>query len=166
MLDLTDKRWELMKGGYGIPFDPRALLAKLESGQDTGAVWDALWENLHHQGDVGEASYAAVPHLVRIHGQRGIPDWNTYGLVSTIELARETSAPMPAWLTAGYQTALQELVALGLADLASEADPGTVRAILAVVAIVKGARIYGRLLAEFSEEEVAELQRQAFGEAS
>ena len=63
-----------------MPFDPRPWLTLLETGNDRDAVWEAFWENLHHQGHVGEASYATVPHLVRIYRQLGIFDWNLTGL--------------------------------------------------------------------------------------
>ena len=52
--------WSNLTGGYRTPFDPRPLLAELEIGQDPHTTWDKLWEELHHQGDVGDASYAAV----------------------------------------------------------------------------------------------------------
>jgi len=68
MLDLNDKRWAEMKGGYRAPFDPRPLLAQIETGKKLDETWYELTGELFHQGDVGEASYAAVPHLVRIHG--------------------------------------------------------------------------------------------------
>ena len=77
MLSLDDNRWNNLTGGYRIQFDPRPLLAKLESGRDTATNWHELWDELHHQGDVGEASYASVPHLVRIHRKWGLVDWNT-----------------------------------------------------------------------------------------
>jgi hypothetical protein len=44
-------------------------------------------------------------------------------------------------------------------------DQETVRSILAVLAIMHGARTYGRVLAEFTEDEVLELEEQAFGSA-
>jgi hypothetical protein len=66
-----------------MPFDPRPILQVLETGDDS-AAWDQLWEELHHQGDVGEASYAAVPHLIRIQAQRSDVNWNLYALISTI----------------------------------------------------------------------------------
>jgi hypothetical protein len=53
MLALTDKRWQQMRGGYGVPYDASVPLAKLAAGQ---AVWDELWNELHHQGDLGEAA--------------------------------------------------------------------------------------------------------------
>jgi hypothetical protein len=66
MLGFDDERWNHLTGGYKIPFDPRPSLRKLESQQDTPTAWEELWEQLHHQGDVGDASYAAVPELVSI----------------------------------------------------------------------------------------------------
>jgi hypothetical protein len=81
MLSLDDNRWNGLTGGYKYPFDPRPLLTKLETESDTAIVWDELWEELHHQGDVGDASYAAAPHIVRIYRQLGVVGWNTYGLL-------------------------------------------------------------------------------------
>lgn len=165
MLSLEDARWSELSGGYHIPFDPRPLLRRLESGEDVEAVWSELWQGLHHQGDVGDASYAAVPHLVRIHRQRGIPDWNTYAIVATIELARGrgTNAGVPEWLRPGYDEALRQLAETGLNELPRVRAQEAVRSILAILAIWKGARIYGRVLAELTEDEVREVERQAFG---
>lgn len=56
MLKLDDPRWSEMEGGYRIPFDPRPLFGKLQANQDVETVWNELWNELHHQGDVGEAS--------------------------------------------------------------------------------------------------------------
>jgi len=39
----------------------------------------------------------------------------------------------------------------------------TVRSILGLLAIVHGARTYGRILVEFTEDEIVELQEQVFG---
>src|SRR6202166_34878 len=61
---IDDERWSHLTGGYKIPFDPRPPLAKLENQRDTKTAWQELGEELHHQGDVGDASYAAIPELV------------------------------------------------------------------------------------------------------
>jgi hypothetical protein len=74
MLSLDDKRWQNLEGGYRTQFDPRPSLSKLDTSNDTTAAWRDLWEGLHHQGDVGEASYAAVPHLARIYRKGGVID--------------------------------------------------------------------------------------------
>jgi hypothetical protein len=50
-------------------------------------------------------------------------------------------------------------------ELPRAREPEAVRSILAVLAIVHGARTYGRVLAEFTEDEVLELEEAAFGDA-
>jgi hypothetical protein len=67
VLSFDDERWNHLTGGYKTLFDPRPSLRNVESQQNTATAWEELWEELHHQGDVGPASYAAVPELVRIH---------------------------------------------------------------------------------------------------
>jgi hypothetical protein len=104
MLSLTDPRWRSLKGGYRRVYDASGALRRLEEGHD---VWDELWEELHHQGDVGEASYAAVPQLVRISRDGGHRDWNLYALVARIEIERhrKSNPPIPDWLLADYSSA-------------------------------------------------------------
>jgi len=165
MLSLDDARWGALKGGYRVPFDPRAALRKLEEGNQTSEAWNELWQELYHQGDVGDASYAAVPHLVRVHRQRGVIDWNTYALVSSVVLASQTgkNPAVPEWLIDAFKTSIGELAQLGLEQLPKAANQETVRSILGLVAIWKGATTYGRLLVEFSEDEILELEQKAFG---
>ena len=163
MLSLDDKRWNELKGGYRIQFDPRPLLAKLDGGKDIAAVWHALWEELHHQGDVGDASYASVPHLVRIHHSRGVADWNTYAIVAVIELARgqRGNPEVPDWLEKEYFSAIQQLAEIGSVQVLHSKKPEDVRVILAILAIAKGARTHGRFLVEYSEEELLDLESHA-----
>src|SRR5262245_27344746 len=118
-MDLDDPRWDGLLGGYRVPYDPRDALRSLEQGENVDAAWDELWQELHHQGDIGEASYAAVPHLVRIHAIRRRPDWNTYALVATIEEAglRDRNPDVPPWLRDAYDHAWRHLVDLGLSEL-------------------------------------------------
>jgi hypothetical protein len=163
MLSLDDKRWTDLKGGYRTQFDPRPLLYALERSRDTTAVWQQLWGELHHQGDVGEASYAAVPHLVRIYRERGVVDWNTYAMVAVIDLARERgkNPQMPEWLEESYNRAIQELAEVGATEVLRAKDPEDIRAILSILAIAKGARTQGRFLLEYSAEELLELEKRA-----
>lgn len=155
MLPLNDPRWKSLKGGYKVPYDASVALARLEAGVD---VWDELWQELHHQGDVGEASYASVPHLVRICGTLPSRDWNVYALLSTIEVERhrKSNPPLPAWLRPDYEEALRNLLALGLSDLARVADPTTIQSILGAVALAKGAVKLGAWIAFSDELEIEE----------
>jgi predicted N-acyltransferase len=66
MLSFDDERWNHLTGGYKTPFDARPFLRRLENQQDTETAWQELWEELHDQVDVGDASYAAIPELLRV----------------------------------------------------------------------------------------------------
>jgi hypothetical protein len=101
---------------------------------------DELWRELHHQGDVGVASYAALPQLVRISEARGKSDWNLYALTATIEIERhrKTNPPLPDWLSPSYKVAWDGLVNLALSDLAGEPDELTLRSALSVIALGSG----------------------------
>jgi hypothetical protein len=160
MLSLDDKRWEDLKGGYRQPFDARPLLSNLEAGNDIEETWHQLWDEIYHQGDVDYASYAAVPHLVRILRQRETPDWNVYALVGIIELARGRGAnpQLPSWLEADYLEAIQELAKLAVAQLPRVQSPEDLGAILGALALSRGARTYARLLLNYSESELEEFE--------
>ncbi|HWO35395.1 MAG TPA: hypothetical protein VNO32_41905 [Candidatus Acidoferrum sp.] len=143
--------------------DPRPLLAELESAENKDTAWHGLWEELHHQGDVGEASYASVPHFVRIHRTDGTVDWNTYAMVAIIELARGkgNNPELPTWLEEDYHRAIRELAKIGAAEIRHADEPDTVRAILSVIAIAKGLRTHGRFLVEYSEDEMLDIEARA-----
>jgi hypothetical protein len=158
-MELDDPRWTSLKGGRGVPFDPRAALRKLAAGSDIEGAWRQLWDGLHHQGDVGKVSYACVPHLVRIQEARGMPDWNTYAIVATIDLARgrRRNPVVPSWLGAEYASAIEHLAELALRELPRAGDREATRSMLAVLAIWKGAPRYGRVLIELAEDELPDL---------
>jgi hypothetical protein len=159
MMDLSDERWGSMCAGYRVPVDVRPLIRQLEAGA-TPAVWHELWQELYHQGDVGEASYAAVPHLVRIYRASGVRDWNTFAIAAVIDLARDNprNPAVPDWLSDGYVRALDELARVAIVQLGETAsDAELTRSALAVVALRHGARTHARLLVEFTDEEVREL---------
>jgi hypothetical protein len=163
MLDFYDDRWSQLKGGRRTLCDPRPLLTKLERGEDTKAVWHALWDELHHQGDVDEASYASVPHLVRIYRKSGLIGWNTYAIVAAIELARgEGNNPeLPEWLRDGYFEAIRDLAETGMRELPREQDQHDLRGILCIIALQRGARTYARFLLEYSEQELLDIESAA-----
>lgn len=119
MISLEDTRWSNMTGGYKMPFDPRPLLKRLETDSDTNEVWHELWEELHHQGDVGEASFAAVPFLVISYRRRRVLNWNTYAIVGIIELARKEgkNPDVPRWIEDDYFQAIRELAEIGATEV-------------------------------------------------
>jgi len=164
MLTLEDPRWRTLHSGYRLPYDPTPILRRLASRWDDQPAWNELWGELHHQGDVGEASYAAlvaIADLARNVASRG---WNAYALAATVESQRHArrNPPLPGWLAADYRDAWSALTELALADLSATQDPLVVRSALAVVALGKGLTKLGTLIADLDESELDEYLDQHF----
>lgn len=128
-------------GGYGVPYDPQPALDRISS--DSSAALDELWENLYHQGDVGSASYSAVPGLVAA---------GELSLVAAIEVARHEphNPEVPSSLLEDYERALSESL---------EARPSTeedYQAQYAIHASVHGQRRLAKALDLMSIDEVLE----------
>jgi hypothetical protein len=71
MILLESGPWKHLKHAYGHASDIPELLTQLS--QNTRPMrdykdepWFSLWSALCHQGDVYDASYAALPHIVQI----------------------------------------------------------------------------------------------------
>jgi len=116
MLLLDDPRWSRLQHAYGDALDIPDLLRALGSstGSKTGydEPWYSLWSSLCHQGDVYTASYAAVPHIVRIASETGTPvDSSFFQLPAAIEVARRTGhgPEIPEAIADGYHRAIASL---------------------------------------------------------
>jgi hypothetical protein len=111
MLPLEDPRWKDFNGGYGIPYNASVPLLKLErssSTEEIDEIFSELLQELHHQGDVGLASYFAVPHIIRIAKAKSLFHFNVFGLISVIEIERHSNNPgIPEEYEDEYQAALQ-----------------------------------------------------------
>jgi len=140
-------------------YDPRPALLHIENGDP--AAWEELWEDLHHQGDVDLASYAAVPHIVRIQQASGYTDYNPYGLIGVIELCRGVgkNPPLPEWLAQGYWDAWMQVSSLGCRDLGRTDNETTVITILGALALAKKQRVVGKILLDFTQDELTEMVR-------
>ncbi len=145
MISLDDAVWSELHGGYRVLYDASKPLKRMEHGE---IVWEEFWSNLHHQGGVGVASYAVIPHLVRISAIHDKRDWNLYGLVAIIEVQRHRSEnpALPEWLAENYKRAWQDLVTLALMDLNIDQDRLTLRSALSVVALGRGDTKLGAML--------------------
>ena len=162
-MDVDDQRWAGLRGGYGEPYDARSAIQRLAA-NDTSA-WDELWQELHHQGDVGEASYAALPLIVRAHERRGAADRNTYALSATIEEARHNgkNPPVPAWLLQSYEAGWAALEKLALRELPSASSEELIDSILAALAVAKKRLTLGRMALLTEDERKEMLQEVGWG---
>ena len=153
-MDFSDERWSKLKGGYGTFYDPRNALKTLEVGGDQEEAWAELWKELHHQGDVGEASFASVPVIARLVVNGKTIDWNPYALVATIEGARQSkeSLEVPEWLSIEYAEAWRHLYTAGVDALENALDESLICSIMAVLAHYKRQPMLARM-AILSESE-------------
>lgn len=141
-LELDDSRWAELEGGYrGSLYDASVALSRLKNANtsvEVTAIYQILWDELHHQGDVGLASYYAVPHMVSAAKSTQIIDYNVLGLVSLIEIQRHKNNPViPPLLYPAYSMALNELGSLAISIVNNDWDLSTASAALTAIAIAK-----------------------------
>lgn len=158
VLPENDTRWKQMQGGYRLVFDPMPALQVLRQTPSSEAAWKDLWENLHHQNDVGEASYAAAIALIALRREGVGFDWNFPALISLIEARRgkDGNPGLPLWLEADYFAAWSELLPMLFEDIAAldSPEPFVLRALLSAVAIAKKADRLGTFLFTVDESEI------------
>ena len=101
MIELDDPRWPELSHAYGSAADLPELLRQLAraTGPKIGyqsEPWFTLWSSLCHQGDVYDASYAALPHIVEIAVSAKEPiDFSFLQLPAAIEIARNSGNGPP-----------------------------------------------------------------------
>jgi hypothetical protein len=158
-MNLNDSIWQNLKGGYKIPYDVSVPLRKLEQTSDPviiKGIWEELWNELHHQGDVGLASYLAVPQLVRIEKQKKLFDWNLLGLCSIIEQQRHLGAneSLPIEFYTYYSEGLEGLKLFVLDNLNQDLDDTTYTIALGTLATCTGRPKLGKAIIELEDENV------------
>lgn len=158
-IHFDDPRWSTLVGGYRTPYDARPALRQLAANWRDDSVWSELWNELHHQADVGDASYAAVPALVEI--ARGVTErgFNFYSLAAVIEIERHArdNPEIPEWLVPDYLAAWKALLPMALEELRVSRDPYAVQSAIAVVALAKGRTKLARLILDLDDSELDEL---------
>jgi hypothetical protein len=164
-MSFDDSRWTGLLGGYRVPYDPRNALRALERDEKRDETWKELWNELYHQGDVDGASYAAVPHLVRIHELMRVPDWNTYALATTVEQARHNghNPELPSWLRNSYEAAWRQLIELGFRDLRNAKESTLICSIFAALAMGKGQTALSHMSMLTEDEREAILNKMGWG---
>ena len=157
-LSPEDKTWTQLLGGYRLPYDPREAVESLKTPARRQAAWEELWNELHHQGDVGEASYVAIPLLVQVRSQCPDLGWQFYSLCVTVETERnrKKNPPLPPWLAQDYEEAWKAILALALTDLRTSTDSLLTRAALSAVAVAKGQVKLGAMIGSLDESEISE----------
>ena len=138
-------------GGYKIEYDVVAVVSKLK--RDNNAdLWDELWENLYHQGDIGTASLYYVVLISDVIEKYNITDFNPISMVVAIELARKKNGfeKLPSWIEVGYQKSIKDISFNVSKNLVNSNDKDYAKCGLALLAINNGLYKLGALIYEIS----------------
>ncbi len=143
MLSLDSPKWSQLSHAYGSASDIPDLLRQLEtmpSSEGEKEPWFSIWSSLAHQGDVYSASFAAVPHVVRILAQAPKrADFSYFQFPAWVEICRQKkSVPILQELETDYFSALQQLPFLVSAAADREWDEGFLLCALSAIAAAKG----------------------------
>ncbi|MBC7948679.1 MAG: hypothetical protein H7Y42_12400 [Chitinophagaceae bacterium] len=142
-MDLDSPSWRSLYGGNKIPYNASLPLKKLRDAvkpEEVSVILDALKENLHHNGDVGTASYAAIPQLVAICITKRSFDSRYIGLCLLIELCRieKHNPEVPEDLQGSYFDSLSQLERYLLLNFKNITDQTSLRLTLALLATLNG----------------------------
>ena len=143
MLSLESPKWSELLHAYGVASDIPDLLRQLETmppAEGEKEPWFSIWSSLAHQGDVYSASFAAVPHVVRILAQApDQADFSYFQFPAWVEICRQKkSVSIPQELEADYFSALRQLPSLVAAAADREWNEGFLLCTLSAIAAAKG----------------------------
>src|SRR5258707_118280 len=146
MLPLDDRRWQTYKGGYRVAYDASPGLRRLLANGPDEELWEEFWTELHHQGDVHQASYAAVPWFVEFVRRSSKIDWNALALVATIELERDQhrNPKVAQELSVDYYAAIKSLPGVLGTHQDQEWSELVVQSAVACIALARGHRWFAR----------------------
>jgi len=158
MIPLESPRWSELQDAYGSAEGIPALLRQVEAfpfpEKYDEEPWFSLWSALCHQGDVYSASFAAVPHIVRIAGsdpKRATSSF--FQLPACIEIARKKNGvDLPEDLREPYFAALSQLPSIVGSASAGNWDSGMLQSALAAIAVVKGTPEVAEAVLELNPE--------------
>ncbi|MEK6478531.1 hypothetical protein WJR50_13390 [Catalinimonas sp. 4WD22] len=158
MRNLDDSIWRNLTGGYQIFYDPSIALKKLErvdNEKDEDLIWEELWQELYHQGDIGTASLLTIPQLIRIYKIKNRANYQVFAFITAVELSRVNGAvSIPPEFKDEYQTALDQLPQL--IDLVKNQmwDSVLAASVLSATAIWKRKYKMAELISELEDEDL------------
>jgi hypothetical protein len=156
MISLDSSEWANLHHAYGNAADIPPLLQQLETHPAADAKsgpWFELWRALVHHSEVYPASFAAVPHVVRILSASPSSASNVFFQFPTrIEICRQrNNIPVPDALATDYFFALKLLASQVCAASERQWDNASLRAALAAFAISKGSAVLAEAIQELDD---------------
>ena len=164
MITLDNEIWSELSGGYLSAYNPVQCLTQLYENIDANDSWKELWDELHHQGDVDQASYAAVPHILEIERRAKHFNWNGFALIAVIEQCRPKNVePRTGAIADGYRKAWDELLEVIANKSQKSWDDVLTTSILSCVAYARGQRVIAYALLEMDERVAKDFVKWHYG---
>jgi hypothetical protein len=173
MIKLSDPRWQTLSHAYGSAADIPDLLRQLggtrcpKIGHDS-EPWSTLWSSLCHQGDVYDASYAALPHIVEIacNAKEAI-DFSFFQLPAAIEIARNSGRgpPVPIDLSDAYGEAVSRLTDCVALHRHEIWDEPTLLSAASALAAAKGLHRVAEAIMNLDDDLITRLIKLDFGDS-
>lgn len=142
-----------------MPYNASRPLKRLQtsvSRAEVDEILDELWENLHHQGDVGLASYLSVPFLVEACISKLDLSWKFIGLVVLIENCRIKGGnpDLESRFDDQYFGSIVKFERYLLQNFKNISDPEAIQSSLALFATVNGLTGLGRIIEFFDQDTI------------
>jgi hypothetical protein len=143
MLSLDSPRWSELQHAYGKASDIPVLLRQLETlptSEGNAEPWFSIWSSLAHQGDVYNASFAAVPHVIEALALSPTnAEFTYFQFPAIVEICRQkNSVVIPEDLRHAYFSALTRLPGLVAKAADREWDATFLACALSAIAATKG----------------------------
>ena len=172
MIELHDPRWEKLSHAYGSAADTPELLRQLAGATGPNIRYDSdpwftLWSSLCHQGDVYEASYAALPHIVEIAcTAKSAIDCSFFQLPAAIEIARHggKGPPVPVDLATAYNDAVSRLTECVALHRHEDWDQPALLSAVSALAVAKGHHRVAEAIMDLDDDLITRLIELDFGD--
>lgn len=173
MIELHDPRWAKLSHAYGSAADIPELLRQLAGatgpkiGYDS-EPWFTLWSSLCHQGDVYEASYAALPHIVEIAcNAKSTIDFSFFQLPAAIEIARHggKGPPVPVDLATAYNDAVSRFTECVALHRHEDWDQPTLLSAVCALSVAKGHHRVAEAIMNLDDDLITRLIEFDFGDS-
>lgn len=140
LMPLDDSRWATYSGGYRSAYNVVPLIHRLNNEGTSGGFWKIVWNELHHQSDVGEASYALVPYLVDHQLRQRELDEQLFCFCVLVELQQPENGnpPIPPEIELSYAMAMRRLPVIGAEQLRRSCSEAVVMGVAAACALAGG----------------------------
>ncbi len=169
MLSLESATWGRIDHAYGPASDIPNLLRAVSSYpvkvDSQSEPYFTLWSSLFHQGDVYEASYAAVPHLLSIgESAPAAVAEELLHLVTMIEAARlkDRGPTLSEELEQPYLAAIRSIPSFVAQRSESDWTEGFARICAASVVVAQGKSDLAEAILELSPDTIASLMKSIF----